>query len=104
MADNDLPDDAPVTVIHNAAARRFEAHVQGLLCEAAYEMVGGVMWMTHTGVPRALEGRGIAAQLVSAALAHARAQGLKVHPGCSYVAAYMRRHPETADLLAGERT
>jgi len=55
----------------------------------------------HTGVPRALEGRGIAAALVAAALAHARSQGLRVRPVCSYVQVYMRRHPDTLDLLAG---
>ena len=34
-----------------------------------------------------------------AALAHARAQGLRVRPVCSYVQVYMRRHPDTQDLL-----
>jgi predicted GNAT family acetyltransferase len=36
---------------------------------------------------------------VQAALAHARAQGWRVRPSCSYVRSYMRRHPETQDLL-----
>jgi uncharacterized protein len=91
---------APVAVHHNPAASRFEAVVDGLLCEASYRLDGQVMVMHHTGVPRALEGRGIAAQLVVAALAHARAQGWQVRPTCSYVAVYMKRHPETQDLLA----
>ena len=42
----------------------------------------------------------VAAALVGAALAHARAQGLRIRPQCSYVQVYMRRHPETQDLLA----
>jgi predicted GNAT family acetyltransferase len=37
--------------------------------------------------------------LVAEALRWARTQGLRVQPRCSYVAAYMRRHPETQDLL-----
>lgn len=86
-------------IVHDADAGRFAARVDGLDCEAAYEMIDGVMWLTHTGVPAALRGRGIAADLVAAALAHARAQGLKVRPACSYVRAYMRRHPHTLDLL-----
>lgn len=90
---------SPLTVKHDVAAQRFETRVDGHLCEADYELIDGVMWMTHTGVPRALEGRGIAAQLVKAALDHARAQGLKVRPSCSYVRVYMQRHPETQDLL-----
>lgn len=89
-----------IQIEHNPGASRFEAHVDGLLCDASYQLVGDVMWMNHTGVPRQLEGRGIAARLVSTALAHARAQGWKVKPTCSYVAAYIQRHPETQDLLA----
>lgn len=88
-----------IEIVHDAAASRFEARVEGHHCEAAYELIDGVMWLTHTGVPAALGGRGIAARLVAAALAHARAQGLKVYPACSYVRSYMRRHPQTQDLL-----
>jgi len=91
---------SPTTVTHNAAAQRFELTVDGLLCEATYRLNEGVMWMNHTGVPPALEGRGLASQLVAAAVAHARQHGLKIKPVCSYVAVWMRRHPETADLLA----
>jgi hypothetical protein len=87
-------------VVHNAAAQRFESVVDGLLCEASYDIADGVMRMLHTGVPRQLEGRGIAASLVKAAMEHARTQGLRVKPLCSYVRVYMRRHPETLDLLA----
>lgn len=86
-------------IVHDARAGRFEACVDGLHCEAAYTMIDGVMWLTHTGVPAALRGRGIAAALVAAALAHARAHGIKVHPACSYVHTYMRSHPQTLDLL-----
>jgi len=83
---------------HNPDAHRFEVQVEGLWCQAAYRLNGSVMEMHHTGVPGALEGRGIAAQLVNAALQHARAHGWQVLPSCSYVAAYLRRHPEWADV------
>jgi hypothetical protein len=85
-------------ILHNTAQQRFERTVEGRLCVADYRLSGGVMTMTHTGVPPALEGRGIAASLVAAALAYARAQGYKVNPLCSYVNAYMQRHPETQSL------
>ena len=86
-------------IAHDAAASRFEASVTGGMAECAYRLQGDVMNIVHTEVPPASEGRGIAAALVQAALAHARAQGLRVRPSCSYVRAYMRRHPETQDLL-----
>jgi predicted GNAT family acetyltransferase len=91
--------DAP-SITHHPEAQRFETVVDGQRCVADYQLIDQVVWMTHTGVPRALEGRGIAARLVAAALDWARAEGLRVHPRCSYVAVYMRRHPETQDLLA----
>jgi len=86
-------------VVHNPAAQRFELRVGEHLCIAQYQLADGVMWLTHTEVPPAIEGRGHAARVVQAALDHARAHGLKVRPACSYVRAFMRRHPETLDLL-----
>lgn len=100
-----LPDTQPTSaqplqVQHLADQGRFEAIVEGLRCEVDYQCVGSVMHITHTGVPRALEGRGLAAVLVSHALGWARAHGLRVQPVCSYVQVYIRRHPEWQDLLA----
>lgn len=89
-----------IKVVHNAQASRFEALVDGELCVADYRLQNGAMVMPHTAVAPRLQGHGIAAELVRQALDWARAQGLKVLPRCSYVAAYMRRHPETRDLLA----
>ncbi len=89
----------PLDIRHNSAASRFEVTVNGHLCVASYHLVDGVMRMHHTEVPAALEGRGIAGQLVRAALAYAAANALEVEPRCSYVRAYMKRHPETHALL-----
>jgi predicted GNAT family acetyltransferase len=85
---------------HNQAARRFELAVEGGIAHADYRLDGGVMRLVHTEVPREAGGRGVAGRVVRAALEHARRQGLQVVPVCSYVRAYMRRHPETRDLHA----
>ncbi len=90
----------PIDVVHNAAAHRFEAVIDGALARCDYRRVGNVLQVHHTEVPVALEGRGIAGKLVAATLAYAKAEGLAVAPYCSYVRAYMRRHPETLPLLA----
>ena len=93
-----------IEVRHNEAAHRFEAVVDGQLARADYRLEGDVMRIFHTEVPFAFEGRGIAARLVGTAFEHAREKGLKVLPACSYVRAYVRRHPETQPLLvAGAR-
>lgn len=90
----------PLHIVHRPEIGRFETHVEGLQCEADYRLDGQVMHMTHTGVPSELGGRGIAAALVEQALQWAQAQGYKVNPICSYVQAYIRRHPQWAALVA----
>ena len=89
-----------VAIIHNEARSRFETHVEGQLCVCDYVLRGDVMWMTHTGVPSAVGGRGIAAELVRVALEWAEEKRYTVEPSCSYVDVYMRRHPETQALRA----
>jgi predicted GNAT family acetyltransferase len=64
----------------------------------SFSLAPGVITLTHTEVPAALRGQGIASRLMHAVLETARAQGLKVVPRCSFVAAFMSRHPEFNDL------
>lgn len=85
---------------HNPGASRFEAHIEGWLCRCDYRIVDGVVHLIHTEVAPSLEGRGVAAALVRAALAWAAEHKLKVRPRCSYVRTYMQRHPETQSLRA----
>jgi len=59
-----------------------------------------VISLDHAEVPSALEGRGLGSKLVRATLDQVRSEGLKVVPRCSFVAAFIRRHAEYADLLA----
>ena len=84
----------------NVAAHRFEMIVDRHAAVATYSMAGNVITFIHTVVPEALRGRGIARELVVFALASARERGLKVIPQCEVFDAYMRKHPETHDLLA----
>ena len=65
-----------------------------------YSRRGDTLAIDHTIVPGAIGGRGIAGDLVRAAFEHARAEGLRVHPACSYAEAWMRRHPEYDALRA----
>ncbi|UGB37347.1 GNAT family N-acetyltransferase [Frateuria soli] len=85
---------------HDPAARRFETVVDGQHCELDYRLDDRVMTITHTGVPGAVEGRGIASALTRAAMEAARSAGWTVVPACAYAASWLRRHPEFADLSA----
>jgi len=54
----------------------------------------------HTFVPPEARGMGLAQHLVEALVEDAKAQGFRIEPQCSYVAALFRRHPEWENLLA----
>lgn len=91
-------DQDSAAVRHNPAKSRFELEIDGALALADYVLSDGVMTFTHTESPPALQGRGAASKLIHGALLAARAQGLKVRATCSFVVAYLKRHPEFADL------
>lgn len=86
-------------IAHDPQRQRFALQQDGHEAELDYLLRDGRLVITHTGVPTAIGGRGVAARLVTAALEHARAQGWKVVPACSYAAVFMQRHPDYADLL-----
>ena len=90
------------TVRHRPADRRFELQIDGLEAFLAYTHEHDRILLDHTFVPEALRGRGLAAVLVRAALTEARRQGWRIVPRCSYVAEFLRRHPEFADLTHGD--
>jgi uncharacterized protein len=79
---------------HDRAAHRFTTEVDGNRAELDYTLADGVMTITHTQVPPAIGGRGIAAELMEAALSAARASGWTVNPACSYAKAYLEKHPQ----------
>ena len=87
-------------IVHNTNTQRFEARVDGWMCRAEYQLFDKVMHLVHTEVAPAVEGRGVAAALVRAALSWADERKLTVVPRCSFVRLYMQRHPEFAHLLA----
>ena len=56
--------------------------------------INGEIYLTHTEVPRELEGKGIGSQLVEKTLQDIERQGLRLVPLCPFVAAYIKKHPE----------
>ena len=87
-------------VVENPARHRFELPLDGHIAFSNYRRADGLLTILHTEVPKELNGRGIGSKLVRGILDIARADGLKVKPLCPFVAAYMDKHPEYADLRA----
>ena len=81
--------------------QRYELQVQEELAFIDYRRDGRIVSMTYAEVPTSLRGGGVGSRLVEGALARVRERGEKVIPLCSFVAHYIRRHPEYHDLLAG---
>ena len=87
------------TVRDHKARSRFELDVDGGTAFANYRLTPRAVVITHTETPRSLRGRGIASELVKGALQLIRADGRKVVAGCSFVADYLRKHPEHTDMM-----
>jgi predicted GNAT family acetyltransferase len=82
--------------------KRFELRLEEGVAYTEY-MINklGVIYLTHTEVPQALEGKGVGSALIQKVLHYIREDELKMAPLCPFVAVYIKRHPEAAkDLLA----
>jgi hypothetical protein len=85
------------TISHDQDAKRFTTEVDERRAELDYAVAGSVMTITHTRVPREIGGRGVAAELMRAALQFAAERGFSIDPACSYAAAYMRKRAQAPD-------
>lgn len=81
-------------IIHKEDIRRFETEEDGFTGYVQYELNEGIIDLTHTIVPKEIEGRGVAASIVAYALEYAREKGLKVKPTCVYIKTYIERHKD----------
>jgi predicted GNAT family acetyltransferase len=61
--------------------------------ELTYSLDGDRLFLRHTGVPEALEGRGIGGRLVRAAVERARREQLTLVPWCPFARRWLQDHP-----------
>ncbi len=94
-----------VTVSHNAAASRFEAHVEGERVGLMdYRTHGNTLDLVHTEVDPELQGQGVASELVRGALDTIRLEKMSIVPTCPYIGQWLDRHEDYRDLLAPTAT
>ena len=84
---------------HNEEASRFEYESEGVIAYIEYDLFEKVMDLTHTIVPKSLEGRGIGGMLVKHALEYARECGYKVKPTCWFVDKFIKKIHGYEDLV-----
>jgi predicted GNAT family acetyltransferase len=89
-----------VLVEDNPARRRFEILVDGSLAGfAAYDLRQDTVVFTHTEIDPRFRDKGVGGALVREALDQVRERGDRVVAQCPFVAAYIDRHPQYAELL-----
>ncbi len=86
-------------VRHEPTSHRFVIECDGEQSVLDYRLEGDVMTITHTGVPSALSGRGLAGDMTRTAFETARSKGWRVVPACSYAEGWIEKHAEFKDLL-----
>jgi uncharacterized protein len=80
----------------------YEAYVDGKRAGAlTYSRHGDVVTALHTEVSPGAKGQGVGGRLACTMLDDARAAGRKVEVQCPFVAGWIDRHPEYADLRTG---
>lgn len=86
-------------LIDNAEAKQYEYHIDGVLAKIEYIKAKDKIYLTHTEVPKELEGKGVASVLVKKVLEDVESKGLTLIPMCPFVAAYIKRHTEWKKLV-----
>lgn len=87
-------------IYQNGEKKRFEWEVEGKTAFIDYILNNqNEIFLTHTEVPRELEGKGIASKLVKAVLDYIKEEEWTLYPTCPFVAAYIKKHEEYQSLV-----
>ncbi len=86
--------------IDNPARHRYEMVIEDEIAFVTYAHQDGHLVLQHTEVPQAFAGRGIGSMLARSVLENVRRRGLVIVPACEFIAAFIERHPDFADVVA----
>lgn len=92
-----------ITVTDNPEQSRYDASVDGAPAGfAAYRLRGERVVFTHTEVDDAFGGQGVGSKLAAGALDDVRRQGKRVVAECPFIAEFIGKHAEYADLVESD--
>jgi predicted GNAT family acetyltransferase len=98
------PDETPVGITDNPAEQRFEiTYGDRLAGFTVYREHGGAYAFVHTEIEPDLEGHGLASRLVRAAMDAMAERGTSVLPECTYVSAWLAKHPDHLEVVPADR-
>ena len=84
----------------NDASHRLELEIEGSIAFVEFKLLRDMLFLIHTEVPPALEGKGVARAIVQKALQYAKDNNYKIVPICPFVQSYLKRHKEWNDMVA----
>src|ERR1700753_1319382 len=88
-------------VVDNPATSRYEILIDGTAVGfCSYRLSEGVVLLPHAEVDPRVGGRGIGTELARGTLDDLRRRGVKVVPLCPFIADFIAKNPEYADLVA----
>jgi len=93
------PEFEALPLVVNSDKKQFEMVVDGVTARIEFQLWDEKMALTHTEVPRELEGRGIGSAIIEKTLVYMEANGLKLIPLCPMVIAYLEKNPEWKRIL-----
>lgn len=73
---------------------------QTRIVHADYAVQGNIRVILHVEADPALRGTGAASVFMQSLAEHARAEGIKLAPRCSYAVVWLKRHAEYDDVVA----
>ena len=82
-------------LIDNEERHQYEFNIGKYVPKIEYiKTKNGEIYLTHTEVPVALEGKGVGSQLAEKVLKDIEKQELRLVPLCPFIAGYIQKHPD----------
>lgn len=79
--------------------KKYYVKVEDKLAYVDYIQAAERIFLTHTEVPKTLEGKGVGSELVRLVLEDIKKNDWTLVPLCPFIASYIKRHPEYKSLV-----
>lgn len=88
-------------LVINQEKQCFELAVENLTAFIEFELKKeNILFLTHTEVPKPLEGKGVGAAIVDKTFRYIKENNYTLAPLCPFIVKYLIRHPEWQSILA----
>jgi predicted GNAT family acetyltransferase len=83
----------------NTELNRFEMEVEGSTAFLEYKRSRDWLFLIHTEVPEAIEGKGVASAIIQKTLQYAKDNNYKIVPICPFVQSFLKKHPDWNEIV-----